>query len=133
MKGDAYFGEDTFLYLEYMKVERWIGDYGSKTPMYKAQTVLCVDADDLTGVSCEYESEGGGYLGFTQKQQNFHGYLIDMETGNLLGKKTFTGGDAGECDPTILFSKNFGHSVQYEGETISADEVLNWKNTLQTE
>lgn len=133
MKGSAYFGEDSFLYLEYMNVERWIGDYGSKRPMYQAQTVFCVDADDLVGDSCFYEETGGGRLTFTQRQQRFHGYLIDIKTGNLLGKKTFTGGDPGECDPTMIISKNLGYEAKYDGDTISADEVIDWIKSLQAE
>lgn len=95
----------------------------SQRQAYSARTILCLRMEDIFVRNCFYE-EG---LVVSQYQQNFQAFLLDYQSGALLGKQVFSGQAPQKCPAaTSLPEGSHTRVIHVFGETITKAEILAW-------
>lgn len=115
--------------VSYIRLAGWLeGQFSGERKAYTASTVLCLKVDDILVRDCKYM--GAEKMTY---QQHFEAFLVDLSSGSLRAKNTFTGGGAqGDCPSLLTLPEGSKvRTIIDVGEAVTPAEVLNWIKTLQ--
>ncbi len=113
----------------YLPFDGLIETSPSQRQGYSARTILCLRMEDRFVRNCFFE----GDLVVSQYQQNFQAFLLDYQSGALLGKQVFTSQTPQECPAATSQPEGSQTRVIHMfGETITEAEILAWIDSQST-
>jgi hypothetical protein len=116
------------LHSSYSGLDDWIVEKLSQGggDSFNARTALCFYRRDIQIHTCSYIN-----YSIDLYQQRFDAYLVDVNSQELLGKNTFSGGSPGDCPKSG--SRGNGSGEIRTGESVSTKIILDWIKSLPAE